>query len=108
VIRLTRTGVRETMPLEFVKFARAKGLSERRIVMVHVLKTILIPIVTVLGLEFVSVIAFAVVTETIFSWPGIGKLLIDSIQRLDRPVVVAYLLVVVALFIVVNFLVDVL
>jgi peptide/nickel transport system permease protein len=107
VIRLTRTGVRETMPLEFIKFARAKGLSERRIVFVHVLKTILIPIITVLGLEFVSVIAFAVVTETIFSWPGIGKLLIDSIQRLDRPVIVAYLLVVVALFIVVNFLVDV-
>jgi peptide/nickel transport system permease protein len=107
VIRLTRTGVRETMPLEFVKFARAKGLTERRIVFVHVLKTIMIPIVTVMGLEFVSVIAFAVVTETIFSWPGIGKLLIDSIQRLDRPVVVAYLLVVVALFITVNFLVDV-
>src|SRR3546814_754878 len=84
VIRLTRTGVREAMPLEFVKFARAKGLSERRIVFVHVLKMILIPIVTVIGLEFVSVIAFAVVTETIFSWPGIGKLLIDSIQRLDR------------------------
>jgi len=107
VIRLTRTGVRETMPLEFIKFARAKGLSERRIVFVHVLKTILIPIVTVLGVEFVNVIAFAVVTETIFSWPGIGKLLIDSIQRLDRPVIVAYLLVVVSLFIVVNFLVDV-
>jgi peptide/nickel transport system permease protein len=107
VIRLTRTGVIETMPLEFIKFARAKGLSERRIVLVHVLKTIMIPIVTVLGLELVSVIAFAVVTETIFSWPGIGKLLIDSIQRLDRPVIVAYLLVVVSLFIVVNFLVDV-
>jgi peptide/nickel transport system permease protein len=71
------------------------------------LKTILIPIVTVLGVEFVNVIAFAVVTETIFSWPGIGKLLIDSFQRLDRPVIVAYLLVVVSLFIVVNFLVDV-
>ena len=107
VIRLTRNGVRETMPLDFVRFARAKGLSERRIVMVHVLKNIMIPVVTVVGMEFGSIIAFAVVTETIFSWPGIGKLLIDSIMLLDRPVVVSYLLVVVSMFIVINFLVDV-
>jgi peptide/nickel transport system permease protein len=108
VIRLTRSGVRETMPLDYVKFARAKGLSERRIVSVHVLKNILIPIVTVVGVEFGGLIAFAVVTETIFAWPGMGKLLIDSITRLDRPVVVAYLLVVVTLFILINFLVDIL
>ncbi len=108
VIRLTRTGVRETMPLDFIKFARAKGLSERRIVFVHVLKNILIPLITVIGLELGSMLAFAVVTETIFAWPGIGKLLIDSIMRLDRPVVVAYLLVIVSLFIVINFVVDVL
>ncbi|MGO4572453.1 ABC transporter permease [Microvirga sp. 2TAF3] len=108
VIRLTRSGVRETMPLDFVKFARAKGLSERRIVSVHVLKNIMIPIVTVVGVEFGSIIAFAIVTETIFAWPGMGKLLIDSIMRLDRPVVVAYLLVVVTLFIVINFVVDIL
>jgi peptide/nickel transport system permease protein len=108
VIRLTRSGVRETMGLDFVKFARAKGLSERRIVLVHVLKNIMIPIVTVVGVEFGSLIAFAIVTETIFAWPGMGKLLIDSISRLDRPVVVAYLLVVVTLFIVINFIVDVL
>ena len=108
VIRLTRSGVRETMLLDFVKFARAKGLSERRIVWVHVLKNIMIPIVTVVGVEFGSLIAFAIVTETIFAWPGMGKLLIDSITRLDRPVVVAYLLVVVTLFIVINFVVDLL
>lgn len=108
VIRLTRTGVRETMPLDFVRFARAKGLTERRIVSVHVLKTIMIPIVTVVGVEFGGLIAFAVVTETIFAWPGMGKLLIDSIMRLDRPVVVAYLLTVVSLFILLNFLVDLL
>ncbi|WP_269930515.1 ABC transporter permease [Aminobacter sp. HY435] len=107
VIRLTRTGVRETMPLDFIKFARAKGLSERRVVFVHVMKNILIPIVTVVGMEFGSIIAFAVVTETIFGWPGIGKLLIDSITLLDRPVVVAYLLVVVTMFIVINLLVDI-
>ena len=108
VIRLTRTGVRETMPLDFVKFARAKGLTERRVVLVHVLKTIMIPLITVIGMEIGSLIAFGVVTETIFAWPGIGKLLIDSIMRLDRPVVVAYLLVVVSLFILLNFAVDVL
>jgi peptide/nickel transport system permease protein len=108
VIRLTRSGVRETMLLDFVKFARAKGLSERRIVSVHVLKNIMIPIVTVVGVEFGSLIAFAIVTETIFAWPGMGKLLIDSITRLDRPVVVAYLLVVVTLFITINFVVDLL
>lgn len=107
IIRLTRTGVRETMPLDFVKFARAKGLSEGRVVTVHVLRNIMIPIITVLGIEFVNVIAFAVVTETIFAWPGIGKLLIDSIMRLDRPVIVAYLLVVVALFILVNLVIDI-
>ena len=108
VIRLTRTGVQETMPLDFIKFARARGLSERRILFVHVFKTILIPIVTVIGVEFGSLIAFAVVTETIFAWPGVGKLIIDSINALDRPVVVAYILVIVAMFIAINFLVDVL
>src|SRR3546814_20951556 len=96
------------MPLEFVKFARAKGLSERRIVFVHVLKRILIPIVTVIGLEFVSVIAFAVLTATLFSCPGIGTLLSDSLPRLERPLDVASLLFVVCPFLVVTFLVDVL
>ena len=79
-----------------------------RIVGVHVLKNILIPIVTVLGLEFGSLIAFAVVTESIFAWPGMGKLLIESISLLDRPVVVAYLLIVVALFVLINLVVDLL
>lgn len=108
VIRLTRTGVQETMPLDFVKFARARGLSERRILMVHVFKNILIPIVTVLGVEFGSLIAFAVVTETIFAWPGVGKLIIDSINALDRPIIVAYILVIVTMFIVINLIVDLL
>ena len=108
VIRLTRTGVQETMPLDFVKFARARGLSERRILMVHVFKNILIPIVTVLGVEFGSLIAFAVVTETICAWPGVGKLIIDSINALDRPIIVAYILVIVTMFIVINLIVDLL
>jgi peptide/nickel transport system permease protein len=91
-----------------VKFARAKGLSNARVIGVHVLKNILIPVVTVLGLELGNVIAFAVVTETIFAWPGMGKLIIDSIDVLDRPIIVAYLLITVTMFIVINFVVDVL
>jgi peptide/nickel transport system permease protein len=75
---------------------------------VHVLKNIMIPIVTVIGLEFGSVIAFAIVTESIFAWPGTGKLLIDSINQLDRPVIVAYLMVIVTLFVFINFAVDLL
>ena len=106
IIRLTRAGVRETMPLDFIKFARAKGLSGKRIVGVHVLKNILVPIITVVGMELGSVIAFATVTETIFAWPGMGKLIIDSINKLDRPVVVAYLMVVTLMFIVINLVVD--
>lgn len=108
IIRLTRAGVREVLPLDFVKFARAKGLSDRRVIGVHVLKAILIPIVTVTGLQFGSLIAFAVVTETIFAWPGMGKLIIDSIVVLDRPVIVAYLMVIVVMFIVINLVVDLL
>jgi peptide/nickel transport system permease protein len=107
LIRLTRAGTREALMQDYVKFARAKGLSSRRVIGVHVLKNILIPIVTVIGLELGSVIAFAIVTESIFAWPGTGKLLIDSINQLDRPVIVAYLLVIVTIFIAVNFLVDV-
>lgn len=108
LVRLTRGGTREALLQDYVKFARAKGLAERRVIGVHVLKNILIPIVTVIGLELGSVIAFAVVTESIFAWPGSGKLLIDSINQLDRPVIVAYLMVTVTIFIVINFVVDVL
>jgi peptide/nickel transport system permease protein len=106
LIRLTRASTREALLQDYVKFARAKGLRMRRVVGVHVLKNIMIPIVTVIGLEFGSVLAFSIVTETIFAWPGMGKLLIDSIQVLDRPVVVAYLLVIVFVFVFINLLVD--
>ncbi|MEL6482096.1 MAG: ABC transporter permease, partial [Pseudomonadota bacterium] len=108
VIRLTRAGVREAWAQDYIKFARAKGLSERRIVNVHLMKNILIPVVTVLGLEFGSLIAFSVVTETIFSWPGMGSLLIESILVLDRPVIVAYLMMIVLVFVIINLAVDIL
>ncbi|MFI1401194.1 ABC transporter permease subunit, partial [Streptomyces sp. NPDC020681] len=77
-----------------------------RIIGVHILKNIMIPIVTVLGLEFGSLVAFSVVTETIFAWPGMGRLLLEAITRLDRPVIVAYVMVVVVLFVAINLLVD--
>jgi len=108
IIRLTRAGVRETVHLDYIKFARAKGLRTNRVIGVHLFKNIMIPVVTIIGLEFGSVIAFAVVTETIFAWPGMGKLIIDSINVLDRPVIVAYLLVIVLIFIFVNLVVDLL
>jgi len=108
LIRLTRAGTRESLLQDYVKFARAKGLSNSRVIGVHVLRNIMIPIVTVIGLEFGSVIAFAIVTESVFAWPGMGKLLIDSINLLDRPVIVSYLLVIVTLFILINLVVDVL
>jgi peptide/nickel transport system permease protein len=108
VIRLARAGTREVMTQDYIKFARAKGLTRRRIVLVHVLKNIMIPIVTILGLELGSMIAFAVVTETVFAWPGMGKLLIDSINRLDRPVIVAYLMLIVFIFVLINLGVDIL
>jgi peptide/nickel transport system permease protein len=106
LIRLTRAGTREALSQDYVRLARAKGLSMARVVRVHVLKNIMIPIVTVTGLEFGSLIAFAIVTETIFAWPGMGKLLIDSINVLDRPVIVAYLLIIVLLFVLINLIVD--
>ena len=108
VIRLTRAGVRETMLMDYVKFARAKGLSPRRVIGVHVFKNILIPVVTVVGLELGSTIAFSVVTESVFAWPGMGKLIIDSINVLDRPVIVAYLMSIVLMFIIINLVVDLL
>jgi peptide/nickel transport system permease protein len=108
IIRLTRAQVREQALLDYVRFARAKGLPRARVIGVHLLKNIMIPLVTVIGLELGSVIAFAIVTESIFAWPGMGKLVIDSIFQLDRPVVVAYLLVVVFMFIMINLVVDIL
>lgn len=106
-IRLTRAGTREAMQQDYIKYARAKGLSQNRIVFVHLMKNIMIPVVTVMGLEFGALIAFSVVTETIYAWPGMGKLLIDSIQQLDRPIIVAYLIIIVLFFVLINLVVDI-
>jgi peptide/nickel transport system permease protein len=108
VVRVAQAGTREVMLQDYIRFARAKGLSPSRIVGVHVLKNILIPVVTVLGLELGSMIAFAVVTESVFAYPGMGKLLIDSVNRLDRPIIVAYLMMTVVIFVLINLVVDLL
>ena len=108
VIRLARAGTREVILQDYIKFARAKGLAESRVVRVHLLKNIMIPVVTIIGLEFGSLIAFSTVTETVFAWPGMGKLIIDSIYNLDRPVVVAYLMIIVVIFVTLNLIVDIL
>lgn len=107
IIRVTRAATREALPMDYIKFARAKGIAEKRVLGVHLLKNILIPIITIAGLEFGQVVAFAVVTETVFSWPGMGKLLIDSIINLDRPVVVAYLMLIVFFLVILNLVVDI-
>ncbi|MBB4123709.1 ABC transporter permease [Martelella radicis] len=107
LIRLTRAGMVEAMQTDYVKFARAQGLPDRQIVFRHVLRNISIPIVTVFGLELGSTLAFAVVTESVFNWPGVGKLIIDSILQLDRPVMVTYLILVVILFVLINLVVDI-
>ncbi len=108
VIRLARAGTREVVHQDYIKFARAKGLGPNRVIFVHLMKNIMIPVVTVLGLEFGGLIAFSVVTETVFAWPGMGKLIIDSIQSLDRPIIVAYLMIIVLVFVIINLVVDVL
>ena len=108
LIRLTRAGIMEVMRQDYIKFAQAKGVPQRSVLFGHALKNALIPVITVFGLQFGQMIAFATITETIFAWPGMGKLLIDSIYRLDRPIIVAYLLMVAVLFVGINFLVDIL
>jgi len=108
IARLVRSGTLEAMRQDYVRFARSKGLSESRVVGAHVLRNVLVPVAAVTGVQFGSVIAFAVVTETIFAWPGMGTLLIDSINVLDRPVIVGYLCIVVVLFVAINLAVDLL
>lgn len=108
VMRLTRAGVKEVLANDYILFARAKGLHPLRILSVHVMKNVSIPLVTIIGLEFGSMLALTVVTETVFAWPGMGKLMIDSLNALDRPVVVAYLMMTVCIFIFLNTAIDIL
>jgi len=106
IARLSRSGTIEVESLDFTRFCRAKGLSPRRILFRHTLPNISVPIMTIIGLQFGGMLAFAVVVESIFSWPGVGKLLIDSIQLLDRPVVMATLTFISVAFVALNAFVD--
>ncbi|MBV8502152.1 MAG: ABC transporter permease subunit [Paucibacter sp.] len=108
VARMTRSSMLEVLREDYIRTARAKGLSPRRIVVVHALRNALIPVLTVIGMQTGSLLAGAVLTETIFSWPGIGKWLIDSIARRDYPVVQAGILISALTFIGVNLIVDLL
>ena len=107
ILRLTKSGMMEVLLQDYIKLARAKGLPQHVVVLLHALKNTLIPVVTIIGIQFGELIAFTIITETIFAWPGTGKLIIDSIQNLDRPVVVAYLMIVAFIFVFINFIVDI-
>jgi len=107
VARMTRSAILEELREEYVLTARAKGLSERAVILKHVLRNALLPVVTVVGLQFGALLAGAVITETIFSWPGLGTLLIQSIQTRDYPVVQGCVLVISLSYVVVNLLTDV-
>jgi peptide/nickel transport system permease protein len=107
LLRITRAGMMEVMKQDFIKFARAKGATFHSVLFKHALKNALIPVVTIFGLQLGDLIAFATITEYIFAWPGMGKLLIDSIYMGDRPVIVVYLMFVAFLFVAINFAVDV-
>lgn len=108
MLRLGRAGMQEVMLLDYVKLARIKGLSPWRVVTVHALRNVMIPIVTIIGLEIGGLVSGAIITETVFAWPGIGKLLIDSINMLDRPVVIAYMMIFTFMFVTINLIVDIL
>lgn len=107
-IRLTRAGMREILLLDYIKFARAKGLSEFRVIGLHALKNIMIPIITVIGLEFGTLLAGSIVVEMVFAWPGMGWMVIQAINQLDRPMVVAFMLNTLTIFIILNCMVDIL
>ncbi|MEW8974314.1 MAG: ABC transporter permease [Tissierellaceae bacterium] len=108
ILRLTRAGMQENIRQDYVKFARAKGVSSGKVLFGHALKNTLIPVVTIFGLQLGSLIAFTTITETIFAWPGMGKLLIDAINSADRPIIAAYILFVAVMFVFINFVVDIL
>ena len=108
IMRLVRSEMLEVMRTDYIKFARARGLSERAINFGHALKNTMIPVITITGLQLGSVIAFAIITETVFQWPGMGLLFLQSVQNVDIPIMAAYLLLIAFLFVVINLAVDIL
>ena len=108
IMRLVRSEMLEAMRTDYVRFARARGISERSIQLRHALRNTLIPVVTIAGLQLGSVIAFAIVTETVFQWPGLGSLFVNAVQFADVPVMAAYLMFVATVFVLVSLIVDLL
>jgi peptide/nickel transport system permease protein len=108
IMRLVRSEMLEVLRTDYVKFARARGLSDRAINFGHALKNTLVPVITIVGLQVGSVIAFAIITETVFQWPGMGLLFLIAVQNADVPVMAAYLLLVAAIFVAINLIVDLL
>ncbi|MCY4446326.1 MAG: ABC transporter permease [Rhodobacteraceae bacterium] len=108
IMRLVRSEMLEVMRADYVRFARARGLSERVINFRHALKNTLVPVITITGLQLGSIIAFAIITETVFQWPGVGLLFINAIQYVDIPVMAAYLMLISVMFVTINLIVDLL
>jgi peptide/nickel transport system permease protein/oligopeptide transport system permease protein len=108
IMRLVRAEMLEVLRTDYIRFARARGLPERVINFRHALKNTLVPVITITGLQLGSVIAFAIVTETVFQWPGVGSLFINSVQVVDVPVMAAYLIFIAFVFVVINLIVDIL
>lgn len=108
LLRLTRAGMREVLAEDYIKTAWAKGLSPRRVIFMHALRNVLIPVVTITGLQFGELVAYSIVTETIFQWPGMGNLLLTSIYESDQPVIVTYIMLVAFIILTINMAVDIL
>ncbi|MEN1729591.1 MAG: ABC transporter permease, partial [Pseudomonadota bacterium] len=108
IMRLVRAEMLEVLRTDYIKFARARGLTDRAINFGHALKNTLVPVITITGLQLGSIIAFAIITETVFQWPGVGFLFINSIQFVDVPVMAAYLIFIALVFVTINLIVDIL
>jgi peptide/nickel transport system permease protein len=108
IMRLVRAEMLEVLRTDYIRFARARGLTTRAIHFGHALKNTLVPVITVTGLQFGSVIAFAIITETVFQWPGMGLLFVQAVQNVDIPIMAAYLLMVSLIFVTINLIVDIL
>jgi ABC-type dipeptide/oligopeptide/nickel transport system permease component len=108
IMRLVRAEMLEVLRTDYVKFARARGLSNRAVNFGHALKNTMVPVITITGLQLGSIIAFSIITETVFQWPGVGALFINSVQFVDVPVMAAYLMLIALVFVLINLIVDLL
>ena len=108
IMRLIRSEMLEVLRTDYIKFARARGLTDRAINFGHALKNTLVPVITITGLQIGSIIAFAIITETVFQWPGMGLLFLQAIHNVDIPIMSAYLILVAFFFVVINLIVDIL